>query len=61
MKLADDALVAIVLSFQRGLCEGIDISDLLRSMELVERPDGKLGLAPQSESMKTPPDIWEED
>jgi len=48
LKLDDDALLGIIACFRKGLVEGVDISRLLRSMELVER-DGKLGIAPGSD------------
>lgn len=64
MKLADDALIAVMLCLQKGLSEGIDISEMLRSMELVQNPDGRLGLDPKSDFVRNGPrvgDIWEGD
>lgn len=53
MKLADDALLGVMACVRKGLVEGMDISDLLRKMELVQTPDGKLALDPKT-------DIWKE-
>jgi hypothetical protein len=52
MKLANDALLAIVGTFRKGLIENIDISDLLRKLDLVPDAEGKLKLSPQQE------DVW---
>lgn len=51
MKLADDALLGIMACLRKGLEEGIDISQLLRDMELVEK-DGKISLAPGNDPWK---------
>lgn len=51
MKLANDALLGIMACLRKGLEEGVDISQLLRDMELVER-DGELTLAPDSDPWK---------
>jgi hypothetical protein len=48
VKLADDALLGIMACLRKGLAEGVDISKLLREMELVEQ-DGRLILDPQSD------------
>ena len=48
LRFGDDALLGILACFRKGLVESVDISNLLRSMELVER-DGKLLLAPDSD------------
>lgn len=53
MKLADDALLGIIACVRKGLVENVDISDLLRKMELVETPDGRLSLDPKH-------DLWKE-
>jgi len=52
MKLANDALAAILAAFRKGIVEGTDISDVLRGLDLVQDSSGKLGLAPQHD------DIW---
>lgn len=52
MKLANDALVAIIGAFRKGVTEGTDISDLLRNIDLVEDESGRLKLNPNHE------DIW---
>lgn len=54
MKLANDALVAIMGAFQKGITEGTDISDLLRGIDLVVDGSGKLGLNPVHEDIWTP-------
>ncbi len=51
MKLASDALIAIIGTFRKGLMEDVDISELLKELSLVER-DGKLSLDPHQK------DIW---
>lgn len=51
MKLADDALVGVMACMRKGLSEGVDISQLLRDMELVEK-DGQLTLDPNSDPWK---------
>ena len=48
VKLADDALLGIMACLRKGLAEGMDISQLLREMELVEK-DGRLSLDPDSD------------
>ena len=53
MKLADDALLGIIACVRKGLVEGVDISELLRKMELIETPEGKLALDPKT-------DVWKE-
>ncbi len=53
MKLANDALVAIIGVFRKGLTEGMDVSNLLREIDLVPDPkDDKLHLNPDHS------DIW---
>ncbi len=52
MKLANDALMAIISSFRKGLTEGSDISDMLREIDLVPDGNGKLRLSPEHD------DIW---
>lgn len=52
MKLANDALMAIIGAFRKGITENTDISDLLRRIDLVPGQDGKLKLSPQQD------DIW---
>jgi hypothetical protein len=44
--------MAIIGAFRKGLTEDMDISDLLRKVDLVPDHDGKLGLSPQQD------DIW---
>lgn len=55
MKLADDALLAIIGTFRKGLVENIDISELLKQLELEPDDRGKLKLSPQQA------DIWAKD
>ena len=43
MKLGEDVLVAIVAAVQKGLSEGVDVSNILRSLD-VEVRDGTVGL-----------------
>lgn len=58
MKLADEALLGILACMRKGLAEGVDISDLLRNMELVEK-DGRLTLDPTSDPWKqSVKDYW---
>lgn len=52
MKLAEDVLLAIIASFRKGIIEEIDISELLRNLELVPDGNGKLKLSPDQV------DIW---
>ena len=52
MKLANDALVAIIGVFRKGITEGTDISNLLRNIDLIPDDSGKLRLNPQHD------DIW---
>lgn len=54
MKLANDALVAIIGVFRKGLTEGTDVSKLLRSIDLVPDEGGKLRLSPSHEDIWTP-------
>mgnify|MGYP001592245944 CR=1 FL=1 len=54
MKLADDALLGIMACVRKGLVEGVDISDLLRKMELVLTAENKLSLDPSN-------DLWKND
>jgi hypothetical protein len=46
MKLADDALIRIIEILRQGLMENKDISDLLRSLDLEQNTEGKLGVSP---------------
>lgn len=55
MKLANDALIAIIGTFRKGLLEDVDISDLLRNIDLVPNDSGKLCLSSQQA------DIWSND
>jgi len=59
VKLADDALLGIMACLRKGLAEGVDISQLLRDMDLVER-DGKLSLSPNSDPWRESvgPSFW---
>lgn len=52
MKLAEDALIAIMGTFRKGLIENLDISELLRSLELVPDDRGRLKLSADQQ------DIW---
>lgn len=54
MKLANDALLAIIGALRKGISEGIDISEMLRSIDLVVDGAGKLGLNPQHDDIWTP-------
>lgn len=54
MKLANDALIAIIGVFQKGLVDGIDVSELLRSLDLVHDGNGKLRLNPNHDDIWTP-------
>lgn len=45
MKLGDDVLLCIMEALRKGLTEGVDISDLLREIDLVDDGTGKLKLA----------------
>lgn len=49
MKLAEDALLHILDIFRRGIVEMRDMSDLLRKLDLIEGPDGKLHVAQDEE------------
>lgn len=44
MKLADDTLLMMIDIFRRGILEGMDVSQLLRDLDLIQDADGKLGL-----------------
>lgn len=59
MKLADDALLGIMACLRKGLSEGVDISQLLREMDLVEK-DGAVALSPESDPWKQSvgPEFW---
>jgi len=52
MKLANDALLAIIGVFRKGLMEGSDVSDLLRAIDLVANEQGQLSLSADHN------DIW---
>jgi hypothetical protein len=54
MKLANDALVAIIGVFRKGLTEGTDVSELLRNIDLVQDASGRLALNPNHEDIWTP-------
>jgi len=43
MKLDEDVLLEIVDIVRKGLIDGVDISDLLREMDLFVEPDSDLG------------------
>ena len=44
MKLADDALIAIIEILRQGLMEGKDISEQLKALDLSDNGLGKLGV-----------------
>lgn len=52
MKLAEDVLIAIMASFRKGILEEIDISGLLRELDLVQDGSGRLTLSSHQR------DIW---
>jgi hypothetical protein len=54
MKLANDALVAIIGVFRKGLIEGTDVSELLRNIDLVQDESGRLKLNPNHDDIWTP-------
>ena len=54
MKLAEDALLCIMEAFRKGLIENMDISDLLRQIDLTDK-NGKLGLT------ETIHDVWKDE
>ena len=54
MKLGNDVLVALMGAFRKGISEGIDISKILREIDLVVGDNGNLKLSPDQ------PDIWAE-
>ena len=54
MKLANDVLTCIILTFQKAIVEEVDISDLLRALELEPDGQGKLRLKDTSQ------DVWKE-
>jgi hypothetical protein len=54
MKLANDALIAIIGVFRKGIIEGTDISDLLRNIDLVPDDSDRLKLSPEHEDIWTP-------
>jgi hypothetical protein len=45
MKLGDDVLLCIMEALRKGLTESVDISELLREIDLVEDGSGKLKLS----------------
>jgi len=45
MKLANDALLCVIEAMRKGLVEGVDISDLLKEIDLVPDDEGKLKLS----------------
>ena len=53
MKLADNALLAIMEALRRGLTEMVDVSDLLKQLDLEPDANGKLALT------KDLKDVWE--
>lgn len=57
MKLANDALIAIISTFRKGITDGIDVSDLLRKIDLVQNESGRLGLNPQHEDIWSPKEL----
>lgn len=52
MKLNNDALVAIISIFRKGLLENKDVSELLRNLDLVVDSENKLSLNKESD------DLW---
>ncbi len=56
MKLADDALIGIIEILRKGLSDGIDVSEMLRSLDLVPDLLGKLKLGAPIEDM----DEWKQ-
>lgn len=44
MKLADDALIAVIEILRKALVEGDDVSQMLRDLELEVDVTGKLGV-----------------
>lgn len=51
MKLADDALIALIEMMRSALMEGRDISSMLRAFELEQNSQGKLSVANPSWQM----------
>lgn len=44
MKLADDALIAIIEILRQGLMEGKDISEQLKALDLAPNDQGRLAV-----------------
>lgn len=60
MKLGDEALLGIMACLRKALVEGIDITSLLKEMELTVAPDGRLVLDPSSDPWKQQvKDFWD--
>lgn len=53
MKLGDDVLLSIIEALRKAIVEGVDISDLLRDLDL--EPDSSTGKLKLSAQLK---DIW---
>lgn len=47
MKLADDAMIAVIEILRKGLVDGMDVSQLLRELDLSPDQFGKLGVSSQ--------------
>lgn len=45
MKFSKDVLLEVMSAFQKGLSEGIDISDILRKIDVDQGEDGMLKLS----------------
>jgi len=52
MKLSPEAMLVLVDAFRRAISEGIDISDVMRGLDLV--PDARGLLVPVSNSLLGP-------
>ncbi len=55
MKLGEDALLAIIGTFRKGLIENLDISDLLRQLDLEPDGTGRLRLSANQADIWTGP------
>lgn len=51
MKLANDALVAVIEILRKGLTEGCDVSEMLRSLDLEPNGEGRLALKSQQDDV----------
>ena len=54
MKLAPDALIGILEILRKGLTEGVDISSLLRELDLESDQQGRLQLSKDNPSWLKP-------